>query len=517
MPSKSNSNQNLDTPFKFKNTKLNVPNAPLAEQGVLGLMLQSNEISDKALSLLTEEAFPNINNNHRAIFRIIRRLRAEDKNIDIINVATELQNDNLLDSVGGEKYLYDLSERAFEFTALDDYIKQLNDQLLLRRTLTVCDDVMSDYIENRIPSTELNDYVGNVNNLISNVAAERRISDFEPVSKLTDIFVTKIEQLKNSGTGTITGIDTGYRHLNKLTRGFQKGNLIIVAARPSIGKTTFALNLIRNIIFKDEENGVGFFSLEMPTNDIMMRLVASEGFMLYDKIQRGDISGNKVKFDATISKFKKNKQLYIDDTPGQTVNDIIIKTRKLKNSYPNLKVIVIDYLGLIRTTEKTENRVLEIQKITRELKELARSLEISVICLAQLNRGVEDRDTKIPQLSDLRESGAIEQDADLVLLLSREDYYLDSGQLKRDKAQYIAYYDEIQQLKQKVKSGGQVTAEERNTVNLDPCLLDVIVAKNRNGENGVDTLAFFKGINHISMPDDKLYEKILEMRKTARQ
>ena len=155
--------------------------------------------------------------------------------------------------------------------------------------------------------------------------------------------------------------------------------------------------------------------------------------------------------------------------------------------------------------------------ITRELKELARSLEITVVCLAQLRRAVEDRENKVAQLSDLRESGAIEQDADVVLLLHREDYYLDTNTMKREKATYLAYYDEIQNIKAAVKSdSGNVTEQMRDSAKLDPCLLDVYVAKNRNGETGVDTLTFFKGINHISMPDDKLRVKIQEMRRAAR-
>lgn len=503
--------------FTFKNPNIKVPQAPLAERSVLGLMMQSTEVCDKALSKLTPEAFPNTENRHRDIFNVMKRLRENNQKADLVTIVSELQNDGILEAVGGEGYLFTLTSEAFEYTALDDYIKQINDQLLLRNTLQVCDEVISDYFNNLIGSEQLNDYVGEVNNKIANVASQRRISDFEPISKITESFLSRMEQIKKSSTGSITGIDTGYNHLNTLTRGLQPGNLVIVAARPSIGKTTFALNLIRNIMFKDEENVVGFFSLEMPTNDIMMRLVAAEAFIPYKRIQLGEIGKDKNKFDAAIRRFKNNKQLYIDDTPGQSINDIIIKTRKLKNSNPNLKVIVIDYLGLITTTGKSENRVLEIQMITRELKELARSLEIAVVCLAQLRRAVEDRENKVAQLSDLRESGAIEQDADVVLLLHREDYYLDTNTMKREKATYLAYYDEIQNIKAAVKSdSGNVTEQMRDSAKLDPCLLDVYVAKNRNGETGVDTLTFFKGINHISMPDDKLRVKIQEMRRAAR-
>lgn len=263
-----------------------------------------------------------------------------------------------------------------------------------------------------------------------------------------------MEAMKESGTGTLTGVNTGYAGLNNLTHGFQKGDLVIVAARPSMGKTALALNLALNVAQDPHhQHVVGFFSCEMNSHLLMLRLVAMAANVRSDKIQRNTLDKNeRIKVSEAINTLR-TRRIYIDDTSNININDLIIKARKLKNEQPDLSVIFIDYLGLITTTGKQESRQLEIQKITQQLKELARSLEVTVVCLAQLNRGVEDRDNKVPILSDLRESGSIEQDADVVMLLNREDFYLMNKTLKKEKARYFAYYEETKEQETNDKTG----------------------------------------------------------------
>ena len=488
-----NKNNNYSNePFRFKDSQLVVPHNNELEKTVLGLMITDQDSCNHGLQNLSEENFPNIGNDHRTIFRAISILSQKNMAIDLITVLEQLESMKAKTSVGGFEYIKDITEAAFTYSAMKDYCRKLEDYRLLRESLAVLDQKLYEYKTTEIP--EINDFIGQINTDITEIAQKRRIVDFESTKVLAGKLEKYLSELAKSSTGNITGVNTGYSELNNLTHGFQKGDYVIVAARPAVGKTAFALNLALNIAAKNQKT-VGFFSVEMPSRQMMMRLVAAQSNVSYKAIQTNHLNKNemiKVKDGLVVL---SSIPLYLDETPGIKISDIVIKTRKLKQENNNLAAIFIDYIGLVTTHKKTESRQIEVSEISRTLKELARELDITVVALSQLSREVERRPSKRPSLSDLRESGGLEQDADVVMLMFREDYYLDQGTLKPKDSQYGSYYETLK--------------EKPNE--LAPSLIDIMIAKNRNGEVGVSTLIFFKACSNFSEPDPQLRLSIRAM------
>ncbi len=490
--SASKSKQYSNEPFRFRDPSLVVPHNNELEKTVLGLMINDNDSCSYGLQNLTEECFPNVDNDHRTIFKAISILFEKNVTIDLLTVVEQLESMKAKNSVGGFEYLRDMTEAAFTYSAMKDYCKKLEDYRLLRDSLAVLDQKIFEYKTSEIP--EINDFIGQINADISDIAQKRRIVDFESTKVLAAKLEKHMKELAKSSTGSLTGVNTGYSDLNNLTHGFQKGDYIIIAARPAVGKTAFALNLALNMAKKNQKT-VGFFSVEMPSRQMMMRLVSAESYVTYKNIQTNHMSKNdlvKVKDGLAVL---GSIPLYFDETAGIKISDIVIKTRKLKNENPNLCAILIDYIGLVTTHKKTESRQLEVSEISRTLKELARELDITVIALSQLSREVERRPSKRPSLSDLRESGGLEQDADVVMLMFREDYYLEQGTLKEKDSQYGSYYSTL----------------KANPNELAPSLVDIMIAKNRNGEIGTSTLIFFKACASFSEPDTQLRMSIKAM------
>lgn len=479
-------------PFKFNDPQLQVPYNKEIERTVLGLMITDDEACSYALQNLSRESFPNIGNDHRTIFHAISVLFEKNVAIDLVTVVEQLEVMRAMSAVGGFDYLKDITEAAFTYSAIKDYCQKLEDYRLLRESLKVLDQKLYEYKTSELP--EINDFIGQINADINDIAQKRKIVDFESTKTLADRLETYMTSLAKSSTGTLTGVNTGYSDLNALTHGFQKGDYVIVAARPAVGKTAFALNLALNIALKNNKT-VGFFSVEMPSRQMMMRLVAAQSYVAYKSIQTNHLQRNEQMKVKDALAVLGSIPLYIDETPGIKISDIILKTRKLKQENPNLSAIFIDYIGLVTTHKKTESRQLEVSEISRSLKELARELDITVVALSQLSREVEKRPSKRPSLSDLRESGGLEQDADVVMLMFREDYYIDQGTLKAKDSQYGSYYE---------------TLKEKPS-ELAPSLVDVMIAKNRNGEVGVTTLIFFKSCSNFSDPDSQLRSSIKAM------
>lgn len=479
-------------PFKFNDPQLVVPNNKEIERVVLGLMINDKEACDYALQNLSLESFPNINNDHRTIFLAISTLFEKNQAIDLVTVVEQLDAMRAISAIGGFDYLRDMTETAFAYSAIKDYCQKLEDYRLLRESLKVLDQKIYEYKTSELP--EINEFIGQINADINEIAQRRRIVDFESTKVLAERLEDYMSSLSKSSTGTLTGVNTGYSDLNALTHGFQRGDYVIIAARPAVGKTAFALNLALNIALKNQKS-VGFFSIEMPARQMMMRLVAAQSYVSYKSIQTSHLQRNeqmKVKDGLAVL---SSIPLYIDETPGIKISDIVLKSRKLKQENPNLAAIFIDYIGLITTHKKIESRQLEVSEISRTLKELARELDITVIALSQLSREVEKRPSKRPSLSDLRESGGLEQDADVVMLMFREDYYIEQGTLKAKDSQYGTYYE---------------TLKEKPS-DLAPSLVDIMIAKNRNGEVGISTLIFFKSCSNFSDPDSLLRSNIRQM------
>jgi len=479
-------------PFKFRDQQLIVPHNNELEKTVLGLMITDKDACNHGLQNLSLESFPNIGNDNRTIFQAISTLFVKNVTIDFMTVLEQLESMKAKNAVGGFEYLKEITDVAFQYSAMKDYCQRLEDYRLLRESLAVLDQKLYEYKTAEIP--EINDFIGGINADIAEIAQKRRIVDFES----TKVLATKLEKfmkdLSNSTTGTLTGLNTGYDDLNNLTHGFQKGDYIIVAARPAVGKTAFALNLALNIAVRNQKS-VGFFTVEMPSRQMMMRLVSAQSYVSYNAVQTNHLNKNeavKVKDGLVVL---SSLPLYFDETPGIKISDIVIKSRKLKQENPNLAAIFIDYIGLVTTHKKTESRQVEVSEISRTLKELARELDITVVALSQLSREVEKRPSKRPSLSDLRESGGLEQDADVVMLMFREDYYLEQGTLKPKDSQYGSYYETLK--------------EKPNE--LSPSLVDIMIAKNRNGEVGISTLIFFKACSNFSQPEMQLKLSIRAM------
>lgn len=463
--------------FSLYDKSIAIPENSVVEQTVLGLMLNDEEALEVGLSLLTTEHFPNVNNYHRAIFSAIKSVYDKGMSADVVTVFEELKQTKLEETVGGLDYLTKIADGAFTFSAIKDYCKQLQDLVLMRRALKLIDDYTHKYKTTKI--ADYNDFIGDFSRDINKIAEERRILDFKSLETISAELHEHLEKMRKSGTGHLTGHHSGFADLNMLTHGLQPGNLIIIAARPAVGKTAFALNMAYNVA-SINSRPVGFFSLEMGATQLMMRLVASQSQVDHASIQTGVISGtDRGLINHTLEQMKQ-VPLYIDETGGITLNDLMMKSRKLKREHDNLAAIFVDYIGLITSTKRHENRHLEIGEISRSLKELARELNIAVVALSQLSRGVEARENKRPTLSDLRESGNIEQDADVVLLMYREDYYIALNQIKPQNAVYGSFYES--------------SINEKNK-KLSPSLVDIAVAKNRNGESGNFVLMFFKAIS----------------------
>ena len=337
----------------------------------------------------------------------------------------ELEKRGILDSVGGTEYLTVILNSVISSSNIDEHIKIVNEKAILRRLI----DVSSSIIDNAYDGdNELSDVLENAETKILNVVKTRKGSEFKSIQDVLNRTVEQINRIVDN-KGEVTGLSTGFTDLDKLTTGFHPHELIIIAARPAMGKTAFALNLATNIA-QSTTKTVALFNMEMGAEQLAMRMIAAEGELDLGKLKRGELDKNDFnKIDEAVARLG-NTNLVIDDTSGMTIGEIKAKCRRLASSENGLGIVIIDYLTLIMGSTKYQgNRQQEVSEISRSLKTMAMELDIPVVALAQLSRNVEQRDDKRPMLSDLRESGSIEQDADIVAFLYRDDYYqLKKGQ-----------------------------------------------------------------------------------------
>ena len=386
-----------------------------AERSLLGSMLISQDACREILSLATAEDF--YLESHRILFEAMKAVDEQNLPVDATTLTSYLMDKKALDKIGGVEYLFQLSESVPTTAHSQYYLKILNEKSLLRKLIKESTQIIEDAYGD---VDNLNDFIGEVEKNFLNVTRDRNAGEFKAVRDVIQNVTDRLIMLQRSD-GNISGVKTGYYDLDRLTSGFQKGDLIILAARPSVGKTAFALNVAYNVAYKSEE-AVAVFSLEMPAEQLISRIICSAGSLQAETLRSGSIlKDNNERYYAAAEKVSKCN-LYIDDTPGIRVGEIAAKCRRLKRDH-GLKMIIIDYLQLISgPANSRESRQQEVSDISRQLKMIARELEVPVIALSQLSRSVEKRDNKRPVLSDLRESGAIEQDADIVSFLHREDY-----------------------------------------------------------------------------------------------
>lgn len=428
-----------------------------AEQSVLGSILLQPSALISSMEFIQASDF--YRRSHQLIFQAMIDLNERNEEIDVITVANLLETSGQLEDVGGTPYLAELANIVPTAANVEYYAKIVEERSLLRRLIQASTDIISDTYEE---TDEVSNLLDNAEQKILEVSERKNRSGFTKISDVLRDSMEEIDQLYKNDE-EITGLSSGYRALDLMTAGLHEDELIILAARPGVGKTAFALNIAQNIGTSTNEN-VAIFSLEMGATQLVNRMLCAEGTINANHLRTGQLTEEEFEklFVAMGSLSKAN--IFIDDTPGIRVSEIRAKSRRLMQERGGIGLIIIDYLQLIEGSGR-ESRQQEVSEISRQLKKLAMELNVPVIALSQLSRSVEQRQDKRPILSDLRESGSLEQDADIVAFLYREDYY---------------------------------RAEEEEEEEEEDNVVEVIIEKNRSGARGTVKLLFIKEYNKFS-------------------
>jgi replicative DNA helicase len=392
-----------------------IPHNIDAEESVLGAMFLTKKALQKALEVLDGSEF--YLDKHSKIFECIKAIDARGSVVDLTTVADELNNRNWLKNIGDIEYLTEIIESVPSASNIDEYIKIVEDKAILRRLI----DEATAIITNSYNTTNnISEVIEEAEKKIFDVSKSLRSTEFKSIQDVLYKTQADLEKLA-ANKGDITGIPTGFYELDKITSGFHPHELIIIAARPGMGKTAIALNMVTNIAINSKKT-VALFNMEMGAEQLATRMLSSVGQIEGNKLKTGNLEhADWKRVNEAISRLS-NTSIYIDDTAGNTVGEIRSKCRRLATSPSGLDIVVIDYLTLIQGTSKNgANRQQEVADISRALKTMAMELNVPVIALSQLSRGIEQRVDKKPMLSDLRESGAIEQDADIVAFLHCSD------------------------------------------------------------------------------------------------
>lgn len=391
------------------------PQSIEAEQAVLGSIFLDPETVVGALEFIESKDF--YRRGHQLIFQSMLELNNHNEAIDIVTVTNALESKNQLEDIGGMAYLAELAVAVPTAANMEYYAKIVEQKAILRNLIHTATDIVTKGYEE---GDELASILDEAERSILEVSERRNRSGFLAISDVLNSSIAQIDQLYQNNE-EITGLPTGYQALDKMTAGLQKEELIILAARPAVGKTAFALNIAQNIGTKTDET-VAIFSLEMGAESLVNRMLCAEGSIDAGHLRTGTLSEEEWQSLIVAMGSLSKANIYIDDTPGIRIAEIRAKCRRLKQEKGNLGLVLIDYLQLIEGTGR-ESRQQEVSEISRQLKKLAKELKVPVIALSQLSRGVEQRQDKRPVLSDIRESGSIEQDADIVAFLYRDDYY----------------------------------------------------------------------------------------------
>lgn len=404
------------------------PHSLEAEQSVLGGLMLDNERWDNVSERVTGEDF--FSRPHRTIFGQMQRLLEQGRPIDLITLSEALETGGELENVGGFAYLAELSKNTPSAANINAYADIVRERAVIRDMISVANEIADAGYDPQGRSSE--DLLDLAESRVFQIAENRANKDEGPkgIEAILEETVEKIEKLYAQPHDGVTGVSSGYQDLDKKTAGLQPSDLIIVAARPSMGKTTFAMNLCENAAMT-EEKPVLIFSLEMPGNQIMMRMLASLSRVDQTRIRTGQLDDEDwARISSTMGILLEKRNMYIDDSSGLTPTEVRSRARRIFREHGGLSLIMIDYLQLMRVPSLSDNRTLEIAEISRSLKALAKELQVPVVALSQLNRSLEQRADKRPVNSDLRESGSIEQDADLIMFIYRDEVYHESSDLK---------------------------------------------------------------------------------------
>ncbi len=406
---------------------------------------------------------------HQDIYLAMKALVQNDRPIDEEFIKKELSNKKKFDE---GTLLEILSSNPISNTMA--YIQEIRDKALKRHLLTLTTEIKRVTLEEDLPSGEV---VNLVEKKLYEITQDNQTSDFKDAPRITEDTMAYIAEMKARGNSVLVGVDTGFAELNKMTTGFGKGDLVILAARPAMGKTSLALNMVQNLL--EQGKGVAFFSLEMPAEQLMMRLLSIKTSIYLQKLRVGDLNDDEwSRLNNAIEQMQQSK-LFVDDQGSVNINQLRSRLRKLKSKHPEIEMAVIDYLQIMSGTGN-KDRHLEVSEMSRGLKMLARELEMPIVALSQLNRGVESRHDKRPMLSDIRESGSIEQDADIILFVYRDDVYLYKEEKEREKAAKAEGKEFV---------GTYIEKEEEDS--------EIIIGKQRNGPTGHVKLVFQKKLTRF--------------------
>jgi len=433
------------------------PHSVEAEQSVLGGLLLDNLAWDRAGDLLTEGDFYRY--EHRLIYAAIGALVSASKPADVITVFEQLQGLGKAQDCGGLAYLNALAQSVPSAANMRRYAEIVRERSILRKLIAASDDIATSAFnpQGRAVSTVLDEAESKIFKI--GEEGSRQKQGFQSIDKLVVTLIDRVQELHDNGAEEVTGVRTGFYNLDRMTAGLQKGDLIVLAARPSMGKTAFALNIAEHVAVQ-EGLPVLVFSMEMGASQLALRLVGSLGRIDQQHLRTGRLdSGEWERLTGAVEQLSK-VQLLIDETAGLTSSELRARARRMARQFGTLGLIVIDYLQLMSgSSGSDENRATELGEISRGLKALAKELQCPVLALSQLNRSVESRNDKRPMMSDLRESGAIEQDADIIMFIYRDDYY--------------------------------------NKDSKEPGVSEIVIAKQRNGPVGTVKLTFLKPLTRF--------------------
>ncbi|WP_428239660.1 replicative DNA helicase [Gynuella sp.] len=423
------------------------PHSIEAEQSVLGALLLDNNQWDNVSEIITADDF--YQQPHRLIFRVMEKLAGQAQPFDVVTVGNDLERDNDLDKIGGRIFLADLAEQAPSISNVVAYSQIIHERSVQRRLIQAANEIASAAYEpkGRNAETLLDEAERTVFKIAEDRPNEGGLIGVNPLLKKS---VAKIQQLFESDS-PLTGITTGFTGLDRRTSGFNPGDLVIVAARPSMGKTTFAMNLVEAAVMAQDQP-VLVFSLEMPADQLVTRMLSSLGRIDQTKVRTGKLEPDDWPKLTMAVNMLNSRPLFIDDTAGISPTEMRSRIRRLVREHGNPALVMVDYLQLMKIKGFTEGRTNEISEISRSLKSIAKEFDCPMIALSQLNRSLEQRPNKRPVNSDLRESGAIEQDADIILFIYRDEVY--------------------------------------NEDSPDKGIAEIITGKQRNGPIGTDRLAF---------------------------
>ena len=447
------------------------------ERAVLSAIIFDPEIYEEIAAKLKPQDFylP----FHQHVFAAMEELSVEEKPLDDEFLRAKLTSMGKFDEVA----MLDLLS-ANPITNTSAYLKEIKAKSSKRALATLATEIKKVTIEDDLPAE---DVMNLVEKKLYEITQNSTSDDFRESKEITLAMMAEIERLKALGNSKLIGTDTGFRNLNDKTSGFGKGDLVIIAARPAMGKTAFVLNMALKAIERNE--GVAFFSLEMPAEQLMLRLLSAKTSIPLQALRVGDLKDEQWSDLSAATQDLSSKKLFVDDGGYATIHHVRSKLRKLKAQHPEISIAIIDYLQLM-SGEGREGRQQEVSEISRGLKQLARELQIPIVALSQLNRGVESRDNKRPMLSDLRESGAIEQDADIILFVYRDDVYREAQEKEKE-------------MKAKAE-GKEYTSEFRKKPEEDA---EIIIGKQRNGPTGTVNLIFQKNFTRfVDAPSGPAFE-----------